>query len=62
MKIGKVEMKRDIRQGCINIYFKEIFKRCLENTTEGTKINDELKNNIKYAEDSVVSMMMIYRS
>jgi hypothetical protein len=57
---NKIEIKKGVRQGCIlspilfNIYSEEVFKTALEESTEGIKINGEIINNIRYADDTVI--------
>lgn len=56
----KVSIKRGVRQGCIlspllfNRYAEEIFKEALYEAAEGIKLNGELINNIRYADDTVI--------
>lgn len=53
-------MKKDVSRRCVlfsllfNIYADEIFKEALENATEGIKLNGELINNIRYADDTAI--------
>ncbi|XP_072402422.1 uncharacterized protein [Diabrotica undecimpunctata] len=57
---NKIEIKKGVRQGCIlspilfNIYSEEVFKTALEESTVGIKINGEIINNIRYADDTVI--------
>lgn len=65
IKIGKsctenIEIRKGVRQGCIlspllfNIYSEQIFKKALEEEDGGIKMNGEVINNIRYADDTVV--------
>lgn len=55
-----VSIKKGVRQGCIlspllfNVYSEEIFRRALDNLTDGVIINGECLNNLRYADDTVI--------
>lgn len=65
VKIGdrltnRLDIQRGVRQGCIlsptlfNLYSDQIFKTALEDQPHGIKINGELLNVIRYADDTVI--------
>lgn len=65
VKIGnsltnEVSIQRGVRQGCIlsptlfNLYSDQLFKIALEGQPHGIKINGELLNVIRYADDTVI--------
>lgn len=55
-----VSIKKGVRQGCIlsplllNVYSEEIFKKALDNSTDGVVINGECLSNLRYADDTVI--------
>lgn len=52
---------KDVRQGCIispllfNIYIEQIIKESIAQNHHGVKINNRIVNNLKYADDLVLS-------
>lgn len=55
-----MKIERGVRQGCIlspilfNIYAEQAFNETLENRGKGVKIDGEIINNIRYADDIVL--------
>lgn len=54
------QIKKGVRQGCVlspilfNLYSEAIFNEVLHDAAEGIKMNGELINNIRYADDTAI--------
>lgn len=57
---SEIDIKRGVRQGCVlspmlfNVYSEQIFKRALQDRTQGIKVNGVVINNIRYADDTII--------
>lgn len=55
-----MEIQRGVRQGCIlspllfDLHPEEVFVKALSNCKEGTKINGEILNNIRYTDHNYI--------